>query len=403
MLQHLKPSTENLADLAETSDIESWQATWQKSEFTATTDVSVKVKTYSDSIRSKHVDRVYLDDVLSNNMGKGAEKDVFYSVLSPIVENSGGLLQIVGTPIEYNDLMMELMDKENFYTGRYRAYDKESEEVLWPAQWTYESLMEKKQEIGPARFAREYMTEPMSVDEQFFDEELIDSALDHDRGAWRRNPHSSVQENWDHFLGVDIALSDGPDADFTVFTCLGRGPDGQTFLVNMERAKGVSPSDIADKIESWDNFYHFDDGLVEKNAIGEGVWKTIEEETKAGMRVRSFDTTRKTRPEILSSLQAGLGRGELKLHGFEPLLREMRGFHMNGKGKLVGREHDDTVMSLAIAYRCVDDGGGSSASLSVVGRGSGGASGDESGGDEASAPALGFGGGEDSDLELGIV
>lgn len=363
-LEHLKPSTDNLAQYGDSADIKSWQAEWQKEAFTTTTDVSVKVKTFSDSIRSKHVDYVFLDDVLSHNMSVEDEKDVFYSVLSPIIENSGGMMQIVGTPLEYNDLMMELMDKDSFFTERYTACNHDTEEVLWPDMWTYESLMEKKAEIGSARFAREYMTEPMSVDEQFFEDHIIESAKGSD---WMHNPHDGDHEGWNYYLGVDVALQDGPDADYSVFTVLGvpKG-DSSVHLVNMEREKGMSPKGIAEKIQSLDNFYHFEKGLVEKNAIGEGVWRTIEEETTVVPRVKGFDTTRKTRPEILSSLQAVMGRGQLLISEFEPLTREMRGFHMNKKGKLEGREYDDTVMSLAIAYRCVDGGAGQ-ASFTIIG------------------------------------
>jgi len=362
-LGHLRPTTENMAQLD--VDINDDEDAWSATEITTTTDVQVSIKTFSDSIRSSHVDYVFLDDVLSHNMSKEAEKDVFYSVLGPIVENSGGMMQIVGKPIGYNDLMMELMDKDNFFSKRYTAYDPETEEVLWPDNWTYDALMEKKAEIGPARFVREYMTEPMSVDEQFFDDHVIESSMGAD---WMHNPHDGSHDDWTYFLGVDIALQDGADADFTVFTVLGQGPSGGTHLVNVQREKGMSPTGIAEKIDDLDNFYHFSGGLVEKNAIGEGVWRTIEEQSSVVPRVEAFDTTRKTRPEILSGLQAALNRGELLLHEFDPLIRELRGFHMNRKGKLEGREHDDTVMSLAIAYRCVDSGR-SQASFNIIGEG----------------------------------
>jgi len=393
MLQHLESSTENLEELD--ADISSEEGAWNKEEITTTTDVQVNIKTFSDSIRSSHVDYVFLDDVLSNDMKVEKEKEVFYSTLTPIVENSGGLLQIVGTPLEYNDLMMELMDKDSFYSERYRAYDPETKEVLWPALWSYDSLMEKKAEIGPGKFEREYMTSPMSIDEQFFSNEMIESSLGSD---WMHNPNKEERSNWMYVLGVDIALSDSKDADYTVFTVLGVAPSGETHLVNLQRERGMSPTSIADKIDELDEFYGFSKGLVEKNAIGEGVWKTIKNKCRVTGRVEPFDTTRKTRPEILSSLQAGLNRGELLLHSHDALMREMRGFHMNSKGKLVGREHDDTVMSLAIAYRCVD-GGGVDSSMSIIG-------GEENkGGNEEGVDGIvgGDSGSGRNDFDLGIV
>lgn len=394
-LQHLKPSTDNMKELGDSSDIQKWQSVWKAEAITTTTDVSIKVKTFSDSIRSKHVDYVFCDDVLSNNMRKEEEKDVFYSVLSPIIENSGGMMQIVGTPLEYNDLMMELMDKDSFYSERYKAYYPERDDVLWPDMWSVEGLEDKKQEIGPARFAREYQTEPMSIDEQFFSNEIIESSMGAD---WKHNPNKDDRSKWEYVLGVDIALSDSDDADYSVFTVLGVAPSGETHLVNMDREKGLSPTQIASKIDSLDNFYHFSKGLVEKNAIGEGVWRTIEEQCSVMGRVEPFDTTRKTRPEILSGLQAALNRGELVLHDFDPLLRELRGFHMNSKGKLVGREHDDTVLSLAIAYRCVD-GGKATSSVSIIG--------EEENKDENEGGFDGVVGetsrGSTSDMQLGLV
>lgn len=400
-LSHLKPSTENLAELGSSVDIEDWEATWQKEEVTTTTDVRVKVKTFSDSIRSKHVDYVFLDDVLSKTMSKEEEKDVFYSVLGPIIENNDGVLQIVGTPIKYNDLLMELMEKDNFYTERYQAYDPETEQVLWPDNWTYEALREKRREIGPGRFAREYMCNPMSVDEQFFTDEMIEGSLGAD---WRHNPNASDRSDWRYALGVDVALSDSDDADYAVFTVLGQAPSGETHLVNQYREKGMTPTGIADKITELDNYYSFSTGLVEKNAIGEGVWQTVERKCSVAGRIKPFDTTRKTRPQILSSLQAALARGELLLHDQEDLMREMRGFHMNKKGKLEGREHDDTVMALAIAYRALNGGSGS-ASMTIIGEESSGSSGDVDGLGRGSKGGDGVvdTGSSSSELAIGLV
>jgi len=44
----------------------------------------------------------------------------------------------------------------------------------------------------------------------------------------------------------------------------------------------------------------------------------------------------------------------LKLVDKEGLVSELSAFHKNSRGKLEGKRKDDTVMSLAIAYDCLE-------------------------------------------------
>lgn len=685
-LQHLEPSPENLERLGEHSDINRGEDSWAAQSITTTTDVQIKVKTFGSSIRSKHVDYVFLDDVLQDE-GQGTrnveqEKDTFYNVVSPIIENKDGILQIVGTPMSHNDLLMELMDKDSYSTNYYQAYNEETREPLWNSNWTYESLMEKKNEVGPARFAREYMcveegtpiqmehglrkieniekgekvlthegnykqvlntfdngkkdvlkiktpgysdsmglthnhpvrttegwknveeltendylvspriyggetmdkdilrlygwyvaegsigangravrlctnsaesdkvaeivrnagykpkfyggktekvepitinskdlaTElekrfgrakdkkvwskihdldlehqkiflkaylngdghnpkegvyssrsvvrnvsesmariatalgwtvtrdydnegtdfkyegrecegadyhrvryyqnprraqitddyiaypvdsieeggtvqthnleveddnsyhlpmfavhncnPMSVEEQFFSEQdCIKPNLDDTH--FKPNTYQQPYNDWSYYVSVDIAMSDKAGADYTVFTVIGVPKEGeQKHIVDIVREKGMSPRTIADKLEQMDSKYGFSRGLVEKNSIGEGVAKEIQLRDSLSGRIKFFDTTRTTRPKILSNLQAALHRGELTLPSNsyregETLIDELSAFHMNSRGKLEGKGHDDTVMSLAIGYELI--GNNSVASATIIG------------------------------------
>lgn len=372
MLKFLKPSTENRKELADTMSLKDDEEAWAAKTIVTTTDVTVKTKTFGSSIRSEHVDYVFCDDILQDkkngSRSKQDEKDVFYEVISPIIENKGGTLQVVGTPTAHDDLMMELMSKSSYYTTKYKAYDTETKEPLWPWMWSYEGLMNKKEEIGPAKFAREYMCDPMSVEEQFFSwDEAVHPNLDQrfKQDHWKVNIDDSY-EDWQFFLGVDIALSTRKGADYTVMQVLGRDPEGRTWHVDIYREKGMTPTSIAKKIKEFDEKYRFSKGLVEKNAIGEGVWDTIKQEASLSGRIQSFDTTRKTRPEILSQLQAALHRNEIVLHNHEATIDEMLGFYMNDSGKLEGKGHDDCVMSLAIAWKAARRGDYAPTSMTII-------------------------------------
>lgn len=370
-LKHLEPTPENIAELGEHCDIKAKESNWAAESVTATSDVTVQTKTFGSSIRSKHVDYVFLDDVLQDeNSGTRSteqEKDTFYNVISPIVENKGGVLQIVGTPMSHDDLLMELIEKDNFHITEYEAYDPETEEVLWPEKWSIDGLMQKKAEIGPSRFAREYQTDPMSVEEQYYSmAECLEPNLD--ASHYKPNVSLDKYSDWDFVVGVDVALSDKGDSDYNVFTVIGdpRNQD-EKYIVDIIRYQSMSPEGIANTLKELDDKYGFKEGLYEKNAQGEGLWHEMQKRDKLKNRIEPFDTTRTSRPQILSSLQAALYRQELKIVDKEGLVSEMAAFRKNSRGKLEGKGHDDTVMSLAIAYECLEGGELGEASMGIVG------------------------------------
>lgn len=370
MLQFLKPTPATREKLNETMDLKDDEGAWATKSIVTTTDFTVKTKTFGSSIRSKHIDYFFCDDILQDEGHGGrdiqTEKDTFYEVITPVVENKEGLLMVVGTPVSHNDLMTELVEKDSYYSSKYQAYDPETGEVLWEWNWTYEQLVNKKQEIGPSRFAKEYMCNPMAVEEQFFPwDECVEPNLTEE--PWRPNTGKDEFDDWRFYVGVDIALSDSKEADYTVFNVIGVDSDDQAYQVDMRRKKGMTPQRIKDTLLELDDMYRFNGGFVEKNAIGEGVWSTIEDEPQLAGRVEAFDTTRKTRPEILSKLQAALHGQKLRIHDHDVLKDELMAFHQNSSGKLEGKSHDDTVMSLAIAWKAVRESQKVDASISLIG------------------------------------
>lgn len=371
LLNHLKPSPENLAELGDHAEISSDEKNWAAQSITTTSDVTIQIKTFGSGIRGQHVDYVFMDDILqderSGSRSTEQEKDTFYNVISPIVENKGGVLQVVGTPMSHDDLLTELMDKDNYYTERYQAYDPDKETVLWEEKWTLDGLMQKKAEVGPARFAREYMTNPMSVDEQYFSmQHCIDPNIDEEH--YKPDPSKEIYQDWDFVMGVDVALSDSASSDYNVFTVLGVPKDEDTrYIVDLVRMQTMSPENIADEIERLDHRYGLMKGFYEKNAQGEGLWHEMQKRDSIKNRVKPFDTTRTSRPQILSRLQAALYRNELKIVDKNSLVSEMAAFRKNNRGKLEGKGHDDTVMSLAIAYEVLEGEGMGRASMGIIG------------------------------------
>ena len=419
-LEHLQPTTDFMDEMEDSDsvDIDKDDSQWAAKNITTTTDVTIRARPFTSKIRSKHIEYVLADDLLDDEDSRGntveKDKNIYYQAITPAVESQGEWIQVVGTPQSHGDLMMELVhDKDSYDSETYQAYDPETGEVLWEYDeetktgWTVQQLENKKVDMGGSRFASEYMCSPMSVDDRYFEEKThIQPNIDtenYEEVHWKPNTSNEFYNDWHFVLGVDLALQDGPQADHTVFTVLGVDPRGKAWLCDIWRNKGNSPKGIAKKLQQFDDRYDFREGLIEKNAIGEGVWKTILERCPPGLtnRVTDWDTTRKTRPKILSTLQAALERGALVLHEHEALIDELKHFHLNSKGKLVGKDYDDCVMSLAIAWWQLDDEEfrSTEASVSLIGMG-GGEKSFTVGDDEESEERIG---GEFADVGHGIV
>lgn len=374
MLKHLEPATDfmNEHQDSDSVDIDKDDSQWAAKNVTLTTDVTIRARPFTSKIRSKHIEYVFCDDLLDDEASGGKtidkDKDIYYEAITPAVESQGIWIQVVGTPQDDNDLMMELVDdKDSYNSGKYQAYNPDTKEVLWEFDeqtktgWTYDMLQNKREDMGRSRFAKEYMCDPLSAGDQYFSyKELIKANIDtfaYDEQHWKPNVQHESYNDWQFVLGGDLALQDGEQADYTVFIILGVDPRGKVWMVDIWRNKGNTSQGIANKLQDLDKRYHFREGHIEKNAIGEGVWTTIRKECPSHLmnRVTEWDTTRQTRPKMLSNLQAGLERGDLVLHDHDTLIEEMKAFHKNSKGKLEGKEHDDCVMALAIAYNQLAD------------------------------------------------
>ena len=96
--------------------------------------------------------------------------------------------------------------------------------------------------------------------------------------------------------------------------------------------------------------------LAESNAMGEPI---IEQLQRDGLPVRAFQTTNATKAAIIESLALAFEQGSIKILNDPVLIGELQAYEMNrlpsGMTRYSAPEglHDDTVMSLALAYEAV--------------------------------------------------
>jgi hypothetical protein len=100
--------------------------------------------------------------------------------------------------------------------------------------------------------------------------------------------------------------------------------------------------------------------IAESNSIGEPI---IEQLQRDGLPVTGFQTTNATKAAIIEALALAFEQGSIKILNDPVLIGELQAYEMarlpSGMTRYGAPEglHDDTVMSLALAWSAVADSG----------------------------------------------
>ncbi|GAG24021.1 unnamed protein product, partial [marine sediment metagenome] len=175
ILQELKDIIKNNEWLVKKKDESKWAA-----EMIYYNEGYLLVKGIGSEILGQHVDRIVIDDILrSDNRISDIEiEDYIDMVLSPMLLNRKGQMIIVGTPKSATDIFttIETRIREGsvWILRKYPAIlDYEKKMLQCPDRFTWEDIIEKRLEMGPLKFAREYQLEVFSRDTSLFPERII--------------------------------------------------------------------------------------------------------------------------------------------------------------------------------------------------------------------------------------
>jgi phage terminase large subunit-like protein len=164
-----------------------------------------------------------------------------------------------------------------------------------------------------------------------------------------KEPDSTRQ----YVAGVDVAAS----VDYTVVTVM----DAESKeMVYLDRFNRVDYPVLIDRLESVYHRYHLTSMVVESNSIGRPV---IDELVSRGLNIVPFTTTSATKQGIIQNLQSAFENGLIRVLDEPVLIGELLSFEAkrNASGSFSYSApdgmHDDCVMSLAIAWHGVNDGG----------------------------------------------
>lgn len=328
--------------------------TWTKTELYMSNGSKIEVVGFGSPVRGGHYHLVVLDDIIGDTQRHSFEfmlKFIRRAVI-PMVKK-GSQFFFVGTPQHEMDPIMVFYNMKIYNGEIFPAVQNwDNKEVLWPEHWDFDSLMERKEEVGTLAFAQEYQCEPIDDSSSMFP---MDVLTENYAGKL------SLTERYDGafpvYIGVDIAKSGRVGADWWVAIAIEVDEAENRRILSIEREKGLTLPKQLDKLESLGERFKPRFIVVEANALQSFV-------TDEALRTTALPIIPHTTGKEKANLEEGVPslvvlfenkkyriprRTERDRILTDVLVNELNHFGWEGatvKGK---GAHDDTVMALWLA------------------------------------------------------
>ena len=362
---------------------------WSKTQLTTKNGNILYVRPFNPSSRGIQPNEIIYDDILrESDVSMDQIKDIFWRIFYPRGQVKNCKHVIVGTPMSDDDLLFEIKKKaedEGLWTFMtYPAVisdEKGNQKALWPDGFPMHKLNEIKRDMGQYRFSQEYMCKPATAGEGFYRQDLVLNSSDDDFG-FTYNTQGSV------YIGADFAMSEAPTGDYNVFTVVDCIPGEVTrrvriegkyasikiknpvIIKHIERYKG-SVGQVR-RIKALVDLYHPLKVITDVSTFGHRFTQELREQ---GVSVDGQDFHRANRNHLLVNLRRLIETEDFvgspprliiptsekdgTFNTTKQLLRELSGFiettTQSKEMKTIASvlDHDDTVMSLALAVKDV--------------------------------------------------
>ena len=295
--------------------------------------VAVRSADNPDSLRGEGLDFVVMDECAF------MRREAWTEAIRPALSDRQGTALFISTP-----------KGRNWFWEIYQR--GVSGEEGWQS-WTFPTSSNPfiaKEEIEAAK---------RDLPDIIFRQEYLAEFVDSNGSVFRRVQEAAVLEPADYqkdrqyVAGVDVASS----VDYTVVTVLDAETKDQVYL---DRFNRVDYPVLINNLEADYHRYHLTSMVVESNSIGRPV---IDELVLRGLNIIPFTTTSATKQAIIQDLQSAFENGQIRIINDPVLVGELLSFE--GKRNASGGfsysapagMHDDTVLSLAIAWHGATGGG----------------------------------------------
>ena len=364
-------------------------AIWNKTEIKTIVNNIYFAKPFTDSSRGTHVDLLVCDDILrSKDITQDQIKEIFWAIFYPMVQTRKGQIVVVGTRLTTDDLLGDITGEDELGEKkhpefRWKVYpackiddNGNLADSIWPEVYSADQLKEMRNAQGSLFFDREYLCNPMGGGASIFPADLIKSHL-------ISTITNKPKLNCLYYCGVDVAISKDSLADFTVITVIEKDKNDICRMVKMERFKGVPPvseeerkkgvnATYIKKIKDLHKVFHFRKILIEDRGLSQGLVIDAKADREIKLFVSGFLTNKNNKEELISHLLSGFQCNNLFILNNPIIIKELSAFGLK-KDVRTGKEtyealggHDDTVISLGLAYEAATVLSGGKASVAFV-------------------------------------
>lgn len=289
-----------------------------------------------DSARGRKYKRVIIDEaaLVVDLMG------IFQSVIRPMLVDYKGDAWMLSTPKGRN--------------GFWQMYQLgiDAQQTDWQS-WT------KPTSANPYIADSEIEAMRANMPELIFKQEIEAMFLDDAGGVFRRvmeaataEALNSGEDGKQYVAGVDVASQ----VDYTVVSVF---DVAEKRMVYMDRFNRVEYPVLEERLAAVYKRFNMQTMVIESNSIGRPV---IDHMRKRNLSIQEFTTTNATKTAVIQKLQAAFEHGEISILNDPTLIGELQAFEGTQMstywkyGAPAGM-HDDTVMSLAIAWDAISSGG----------------------------------------------
>lgn len=322
-------------------------------------DPTVAATSTGGTVLSKRADLIICDDILDEQNTRTAEqrlktKEWFNEVLLPVLEPDGQLI-IVGTVWNLEDLYHHIMSQPIYnIRKRYKAItNDETKQVLWEERWSYAKLMQRKEQVGSTAFNKSYQNEAIAAEDAVFQKEWTDEAKR--KGANRTLIKNLNYSSWDlGYLtiagGVDLAISQKDDSDYTAMAIIGQTREGMKLPLYLLREK-LSPAQTKSMIISLNERFNPDVIIVESNAYQKAMQLDLADTTSVPVKAYTTGGEKYDIDIGINSLAIDFENGKwiLPYSSQDPYTQTMVDYLCSGMLDFPSGHTEDLLMALWLA------------------------------------------------------